>query len=167
MKIMKSGKIVKKLFSKVEAENAATYQCELAKKQGRPVFEVHVVNAYELYQANGWFKSSPFKMLGIPSTDQYMVVLYYNVNVVPVKRTSALKTKLVAVAKTKTASTMFKIVRLNIAQLNNVKATAFNHVSDTTLSVVRFSYNTTRTLGEFAFISNSFAAPTYRCQIAA
>lgn len=164
---MTSGKIVKKFFSKAEAVYAATYQRAQAKKEGRIVLKVRVVNAYELYMSNGWFKANPFKMLGTPGMDQYMVVVFYNLNITPVAKTSALKKKIVKAAKTNTASKIFKVVRLNVAQLNKVKAIGFVHASDSTVPVVRFSYRVTHTLGDDSFTSTSFAAPTYRCQIAA
>ena len=164
---MTSGKIVKKFFSKAEAENAATYQRALAKKEGRIILKVRVVNAYELYQANGWFKSSPFKILGTPRMDQYMVVVYYNINVVAVKNTSALKKKIVKASKTKNAGKVFKIVRLNTAQQQQVKATGFVYTSNITVPAFKFRYRMTFSTGRMKYNSISFTPPTYSCQIAA
>jgi hypothetical protein len=158
---MTSGKIVKKFFSKADAEKAATYQPAQARKEGRIILKVGVVNAYELYQANGWFKANPFKSLGIPTVDQYMVFVYYNQNVVPVKKKSALKKKIMAAAKSNAAARMFKIIKLTELQLSGAKGIRFVHTSSATVPAFRFRYRTNRSVEQVAFTSSVMALPTY------
>jgi hypothetical protein len=96
-----------------------------------------------------------------------MVVVIYNLNVVPVKGTSLLKKKIVTAAKAKIAPKMFKVVRLNERQLGKVKSMPSVYASNATGPVVRFKYRHTYSIGPLNFTSCAVTAPTYSCQFAA
>jgi hypothetical protein len=74
---MKKVKIVKEFFGLAAAKAQATWQRAKAKKEGRQIHKIEIVPAYELFKTNGWFKNNPFKKIGIPAPEQYMVIVHY------------------------------------------------------------------------------------------
>lgn len=74
---MKRVKIVKEFFGIAAAKAQATWQRVKAKKDGRQIHKIEIVPAYELFKTNGWFKNNPFKKIGIPSPEQYMVIVHF------------------------------------------------------------------------------------------
>lgn len=108
---MKKVKIVQKFYSKFEANCEAAYQRAKAKKDGVIVTKVEIVCAYKLYQVNGWFKNNPFKKLGLPMVDCFMVIVHYSANFCSPVTLTTLKKKIVKAVKTNTTRSSFFIVR--------------------------------------------------------
>jgi hypothetical protein len=107
---MKKVKIVQKFFSKFEANCETAYQRSKAKKDGVMV-TVEIVSAYKLYLVNGWFKNNPFKKLGLPMVDCFMVIVHYSANFCSPVALTTLKKKIVKADKTNTTRSSFFIVR--------------------------------------------------------
>ena len=74
---MQTIKLIPRFFTKTKANEMAAYQKKLAKQQGRSILKVEVVNAYHLFKTNGWFKSSLYKQLGLPTPQQCIVIVHY------------------------------------------------------------------------------------------
>ena len=129
---MKKVKIVQKFLSKYEANCEAIYQRSKAKKAGVLITAVEIVPAYKLYQVNGWFKNNPFKKLGIPMADCFMVILHYSANLSSPVAAKEIRKKIVKAVKANTVGGSFFIVRFVPAQLNTEGSIlAPNNVSST------------------------------------
>lgn len=118
---MKSIKIVQDFFNKNDAKKAASYQRAKARKLKIKINKVEILNAYEFFKLNGWLKKSPFKTLGTPNPEQFIVIIHYNTNVVPVKENDRLKNKIVKASINKDANKRLFFIRLTKYQKANVQ----------------------------------------------
>jgi len=117
---MQTARIIQKFYTKAQANSHASYLRAKAKEANELVAKIEVVNAYNLYTTNNWFKKCPYK-LGTPTVDTYMVIVHHTANFIAPLETSTIKKEIKrAVAKNKVRSTFF-IVRLNLKQINEIK----------------------------------------------
>lgn len=117
---MKRIKIVQKYFTELEARKAAAYQRQHAKKKNVLVSKVEILSAYNLFKANGWFKCNPFKKLGLPAPEQYMVIVHYGVGPATSKQAANLKNRIVHAVRKKEVGKRFFVVKLSKYQLKRV-----------------------------------------------
>lgn len=110
--MVKSIKIVQRFFSKSESVKAKSFQLAQAKQQNLKVEKVEILNAHDLYRKNGWLKNNPFKSLGLPNPDQFIVIVHYK---------SEIKTKPKSIKQPRVTKSKFsiksklKIVKVNVS----------------------------------------------------
>ena len=118
---MQVAKIIQKFYSKSQAQAHAQYLRAKAKKENVLVANIEIVNAYELYKTNGWFKKSPFKNLGMPSVDAYIVIVHRTANVIAPVELQKIQKKIKKAVKSNTIHTSFFIVKLSPSQINEIE----------------------------------------------
>lgn len=118
---MQIAKIIQKFYSKSGAQAHAQYLRAKAKKENVLIANIEIVNAYELYKTNGWFKKSPFKNLGMPSVDTYMVIVHRTANVIAPVELKKIQKKIKKAVKNNTVRTSFFIVKLSPPQINEIE----------------------------------------------
>jgi|GEM_PF-5976036 len=145
---MKKVKIVQKFLSKYEANCEAVYQRSKAKKMGVLITAVEIVPAYKLYQVNGWFKNNPFKKLGIPMVDCFMVIVHYSANLSSPVAAKEIRKKIVRAVRANTVRGSFYIVRFVPTQLNTVGSIlASNNILSSTIAI-QYKHITTCSKGK-------------------
>lgn len=108
----KSIKIVQRFFSKSESVKAKSYQLANAKKNGLLIEKVEIINAHDLFRKNGWLKNNPFKSLGLPNPDQFIVIVHYKSEI----ETKPKSIKQPKVTKSKVSiQSKLKIVKVNVS----------------------------------------------------
>ena len=147
---MKTIKIIQRFFNKSEAHSHAAYQRQKAKKDGVQLDEVEVVAAYDLYKSNGWFRKKPFKQLGIPAPEQYMVIIKYAVASVQVEKVHVIKKKINKAKCTNTIIKSFIIVKISSLVATHKKIFWLSYALNMTSTIspkyinstaLKFSYN--------------------------
>lgn len=109
---MKRVKIVREFFGIAAAKAQATWQRAKAKKEGRQIHKIEIVPAYELFKTNGWFKNNPFKKIGIPTSEQYIVIVHFEPEIPLVEVKKVLETSAKRVKFSNDLSNTISIVRL-------------------------------------------------------
>jgi len=115
---MKKIKIVQKYFTEAEAKKAATFQRQNAKKKNVLVSKVEIISAYGLFKQNGWFKQNPFKSIGLPGPEQFMVIVHYSIEQATDKQSINIKKRIIKAVKGNAVRKSFFIVKLDNYQLN-------------------------------------------------
>lgn len=110
---MKKIKIVQAYYTRTAAKEAVTYQKQLARKNNLLISNVEVISAESLFKANGWFKSNPFKKLGLPAPEQFMVIVHYSCNVLVPRKLESVARKIDAAKKKGVVSKAFFVVKLS------------------------------------------------------
>ena len=118
---MQIAKIIQKFYSKSQAQAHVQYLRAKAKKENVLVAKIEVVSAYDLYVTNGWFKKCPFKNLGMPTVDTYMVIVHHTANVIAPVEIKKIQKKIKAAIKRNTVRTSFYIVKLTPSQINEIE----------------------------------------------
>lgn len=144
---MNKIKIIRKFFTNGEAKKEATRQRQLAKEKNILLGKVEVIEAYDLFKANGWFRSNPFKKLGLPAPEQFMVIVHYSANVCAVVKGDRLKKKIVKAVKEKKVKKTFFFVKLSEAQHAARAHLSINYVMNATLPAWKFRYVTPKSKG--------------------
>lgn len=116
---MKRIKIIQKYFTESEARKAATYQRQHAKNNVL-VSKVEILSAYNLFEANGWFKCNPFKTLGLPAPEQYMVIVHYSIELATSKQATNLKNRIVDAVRKNAVGRRFFVVKLSNYQFKRM-----------------------------------------------
>lgn len=109
---MKRVKIVREFFGIAAAKAQATWQRAKAKKEGRQIHKIEIVSAYELFKTNGWFKNNPFKKIGIPTPEQYMVIVHFESEMPAVEVKNEVETIVKRVKFSNDLNNTISIVRL-------------------------------------------------------
>ena len=125
---MKKIKLVKKLLLKNEAQQLASSLRANAKKQGLLRAKVEIVNAYELFKVNGWFKKSPYN-IGWPEPDQFMVLMHYYIQIAVPVAPAIITKKIVRAKKAKRLAARFfpiKIHKKHVINNNPEKVHIYN-----------------------------------------
>lgn len=117
---MKRIKIVQRYFTESEARKAAAYQRQHAKKNNVLVSKVEVMSAYDLFKTNGWFKCNPFKKLGFPGPEQYIIIVHYSAELATCRQAQNLKKRIVMAVRKKEVRKRFFVVKLSRYQLKSV-----------------------------------------------
>ena len=118
---MQVAKIIQKFYSKSQAQAHAQYLHAKAKKENVLVAKIEIVNAYDLYVTNGWFKKRPFKNMGTPTVDTYMVIVHRTANLITPVEIKKIQKKIKAAVKNNTVRTSFYIVNLTPSQINEIE----------------------------------------------
>ena len=139
---MNKVKIIRKFFSISGANREATYQRLLGKKENTLIAKVEIVSAYKLYLVNGWFKNNPFKKLGIPMVDCFMVIVHYSANFCNSVSIADVKKKIVNSVKKGIVRSSFFIVKTipTVLDMFETKSCLENKLS-TTIGI-RYSHLT-------------------------
>ncbi len=132
---MQTAKIIQKFYSKSQAQAHAQYLRAKAKKENVLVAKIEVVNAYDLYVTNGWFKKRPFKNLGSPTVDSYLVIVYSTANVIAPVEVKKIQKKIKEALKKNTVRTSFFIVKLTPKQVNEIGMAKVNHNGSLTKTI--------------------------------
>lgn len=159
-------KIVQKFFTKTQAAKASSYQKAKAKKENMVISKVEIINAHELFKMNGWLKNNPFKRLGFPTPEDFLVIVHYNHNITPLKTTS-IKRKIQKASKLKNAGEKFHIVRLTGTQKKCAVVAGHIYVSSITVPAFRFRFRSTLSIGKMLPTSIPFQPQSYRYSVAA
>lgn len=138
---MQTAKIIQKFFTKSQAQAHAAYLKLKAKKENVLLAGIEIVNAYELYKTNSWFKKSPFKHLGMPTVDSYLVIVHYQANVCEPIRPKVIKKKIKKAVANGTVSRTFFVVKPSQKQTKEINALKLRPLSKT--AVVKYIHLTT------------------------
>ncbi|MBN9485541.1 MAG: hypothetical protein BGO70_03725 [Bacteroidetes bacterium 43-93] len=114
---MRRIKIVQRYFTEAEAKKAAAFQRQSAKKRNLLVSKVEIIPAYSLFKQNGWFKQNPFKSIGLPGPEQFMVIVHYSIEQASGKQAINIKKRITKAVKENNVRKNFFIVTLNSYQL--------------------------------------------------
>jgi len=118
---MQIAKIIQKFYSKSQAQAHAQYLRTKAKKENVLLAKIEIVNAYDLYVTNNFFKNPKYKNLGTPSVDTYMVIVHKTSNVIVPVEVKKIQKKIKQAVKKNTVHTSFYIVKLTLSQINEIK----------------------------------------------
>ena len=127
-------KIVQRFFSKSKAVDYAAYLRSKAKKENILIPRVEIVNAYALFKTNGWFKKSPYRGVGMPTADTFMVIVHYDANLIKPVPVEQLRNKIVKAVKKNRVRKHFFIVKLSPVQqkqMEKSKQASINRISMT------------------------------------
>ncbi len=134
---MQIAKIIQKFYSKSQAQAHAQYLRTKAKKENVLVAKIEVVNAYDLYVTNNFFKNPKYKNLGTPSVDTYMVIVHKTSNVIAPVEVKKIQKKIKEAVKNNTVRTSFYIVKLTFSQINEIEMSKLtpNHSLSKTIGI--------------------------------
>ena len=118
---MQIAKIIQKFYSKTQAQAHVQYLRAKAKKENVLIAKIEIVNAYDLYVTNNWFKKRPFKNLGSPSVDTYMVLVHRTANVIAPVEVKKIQQKIKKAVANNRVRSSFYIVKLAPSQINEIE----------------------------------------------